>query len=87
MASHKEKVRLTKEQETLLIPFYSKVSESQRPNPIFVDEKSRGIMARVEYDFAHLKVPRKTTITRCIRAKKLDAGLSTTTTFQITTTF
>ena len=73
MANHQEKILLTKEQETLLIPLYSKVNESQRPNPIFVDEKSREVLDQVEYDFANLEVPRKTTITLCLRAKKLDA--------------
>jgi O-methyltransferase involved in polyketide biosynthesis len=73
MTNHKEKILLTKEQETLLIPLYSKVNESQRPKPIFVDEKSREILAQVEYNFAGLRVPRKTTIMLCIRANKLDA--------------
>lgn len=69
----KEKIQLTKEQETLLIPLYSKAMESQRPQPIFVDEKAQAILQRAEYDFARLNIPRKTTITLCIRANKLDA--------------
>jgi O-methyltransferase involved in polyketide biosynthesis len=73
MPSHKEKISLTEEQETLLIPLYSKAVEGRRPNPIFVDEKAQKILERVEYDFARLKIPRKTTVTLCIRAKKLDA--------------
>jgi O-methyltransferase involved in polyketide biosynthesis len=73
MASHKEKLSLTEEQETLLIPLYSKAVESQRPDPIFVDPKAQEILERVEYDFARLKVPRKTAVMVCMRAKKLDA--------------
>ncbi len=72
MASHQEKITLTEEQETLLITLYSKVVEARRPNPIFVDEKAQSILERVDYDFARLRVPRKTTIMVCMRAMKLD---------------
>src|SRR6266498_1339690 len=73
MADHKEKITLTQEQETLLIPLYSKATESRRPNPIFADDKAQAILEGVDYDFARLNVPRKTAITLCIRANKLDA--------------
>jgi O-methyltransferase involved in polyketide biosynthesis len=72
MALPKEKVLLTREEETLLIPLYSKATESRRPNPIFVDRKAQEILDAVEYDFDRLKIPRKTAITLSIRAKKLD---------------
>lgn len=65
----KEKVTLTKEQETLLIPLYAKAQD----NPLFDDEKARQILAGVEYDFAELKTPEKTSVTLRIRAKQLDA--------------
>ncbi len=73
MAELKERVTLTREQETLLIPLYSKATESRRPNPILVDVKAQQILDRVEYDFARLKIPRKTAVTLSIRASKLDA--------------
>jgi O-methyltransferase involved in polyketide biosynthesis len=73
MAAQKEKLLLTEEQETLLIPLYSKATESRKPNAIFADEKAQEILARVDYDFARLKTPRKTVVTLCIRANKLDA--------------
>lgn len=73
MTPPKEKILLTGEQETLLVPLYAKAVESQRPNPIFVDRKAQEILERVEYDFARLNVPRKTVITLCIRANKIDA--------------
>ena len=73
MVSSKEEVRLTQEQETLLIPLYSKATESRRPVPIFSDEKAQEILNQVDYDFTRLKIPRKTAITLCIRANKLDA--------------
>ncbi len=72
MANEKQKILLTNEQETLLIPLYSKAVESRQTNPIFSDEKAQEILERVEYDFARLKVARKTTIMVCMRAKKLD---------------
>jgi O-methyltransferase involved in polyketide biosynthesis len=72
MTSEKEKILLTEEKETLLIPLYSKAVESRRPDPILVDEKAREIVAQVDYDFSRLKIPRKTEIMICIRAKKLD---------------
>jgi O-methyltransferase involved in polyketide biosynthesis len=64
----KEKITLTKEQETLLIPLHSKA----QPNPILVDEKARQILAGVQYDFNALKIPQKTDVTLRIRAKQLD---------------
>jgi O-methyltransferase involved in polyketide biosynthesis len=73
MTPPKEKILLTGEQETLLVPLYAKAIESQRPNPIFVDRKAQEILEHVEYDFVRLKVPRKTAITLCIRANKIDA--------------
>jgi O-methyltransferase involved in polyketide biosynthesis len=65
----KEKISLTKEQETLLIPLYSKAQD----NALFDDKKARQILAGVEYDFAQLKTPEKTAVMLRIRAKQLDA--------------
>ena len=67
--STKEKITLTREQETLLIPLYSKAQD----NPLFNDEKARQILAGVDYDFDRLKTPQKTAVTLRIRAKQLDA--------------
>ncbi len=64
----KEKISLTKEQETLLIPLYSKAQN----NPLFDDEKARQILAGVDYDFDRLRTPQKTAVTLRIRAKQLD---------------
>jgi len=73
MTIHKEKLPLTEEQETLFVPLYSRAVESQQPNPIFVDGKAQEILDHVEYDFARHKIPRKTAVTLCLRAKKIDA--------------
>jgi len=64
----KEKITLTHEQETLLIPLYSKA----RANTILVDEKACQILESVQYDFSKLKIPEKTQVTLRMRAKKLD---------------
>ncbi|HZW04774.1 MAG TPA: class I SAM-dependent methyltransferase [Anaerolineaceae bacterium] len=64
----KASVTLTKEQETLLIPLYSKA----QPNPVLDDPKARQILAAAAYDFSALRVPEKTAVTLRIRAKKLD---------------
>jgi O-methyltransferase involved in polyketide biosynthesis len=64
----REKILLTKEQETLLIPLYSKAQE----NPILKDEKAIKILAQVDYDFSQLKIPQKTVVTLSIRARQLD---------------
>jgi O-methyltransferase involved in polyketide biosynthesis len=73
MVNKKEKVFLTCAQETLLIPLYSKATESQRPIPIFHDEKAQEIVEHVDYDFARLNIPRKTNLMLCMRARKLHA--------------
>lgn len=64
------KVRLTPEQETLLITLYAK---AQPDNPLFFDPTARDILNRVDYDFSRLHVPYKTIVLVCQRAKKLDA--------------
>jgi O-methyltransferase involved in polyketide biosynthesis len=64
----REKITLSKEQETLLIPLYAKAQD----NPILDDRKAREILSAVEYDFRQLKVPEKTVVTLRMRAKQLD---------------
>jgi O-methyltransferase involved in polyketide biosynthesis len=63
-------VKLTPEQETLLITLYAK---GQPDNPLFFDPLARDIMDRLDYDFARLRVPHKTVVLVCQRAKKIDA--------------
>ena len=64
------KVTLTPEQETLLITLYAR---AQPGNPLFFDPTAEEILNRVDYDFAHLRIPYKTVVLVCQRAKKLDA--------------
>ena len=66
----KTKFNLTPEQETLLFPLYAK---AQPGNPLFFDPQAQDILNQVDYDFTRLRVPYKTVILICQRAKKLDA--------------
>ena len=63
-------VTLTPEQETLLITLYAK---AQPGNPLLFDPMAQEILNRVDYNFARLRVPYKTVVLVCQRAKKLDA--------------
>ncbi len=69
----KEKIRLTSEKETLLVPLFSKAVGSERMHQIIHDPKARDILARIDYDFKELKIPRQTLVTLAMRAKKTDA--------------
>ncbi|MDY6932259.1 MAG: class I SAM-dependent methyltransferase, partial [Halobacteriota archaeon] len=66
------KVVLTEEKETLLIPLLGKAKENEKPNPILIDRKSVEIVEQIDYDFESLKIPEKTNIMVCIRAKMID---------------
>ena len=68
--NEKAKITLSPEQETLLIPLYAK---AQPENPLFFDPKAQGMLSQVDYDFTRLRVPYKTVVLICQRAKKLDA--------------
>jgi len=74
MVVQKEKVRLTAEEETLLITLYAKAYGC--PRAFFDDEKARQVIGQINYDFASLKVPTGTRLTVCLRAKKLDEYIS-----------
>ncbi len=67
--SSKSKITLTPEQETLLVTLFTK---AQPGNPLFFDPKAREILDQVDYDFSRLRVPYKTVVLVCQRAKKLD---------------
>lgn len=61
---------LSPEQETLLITLYAK---AQAGNPLFFDPMAQELLNKVDFDFARLRVPYKTVVLICQRAKKLDA--------------
>ncbi len=62
-------IKLTPEQETLLITLYSK---GQPDNLLFFDQMAQNILNLVDYDFSQLHVPYKTVVMVCQRAKKMD---------------
>lgn len=64
------KVKLTPEQETLLITLYAR---AQPENPLFYDPLARKILDQIDYDFSSLHIPYKTVVLVCQRAKKLDS--------------
>ena len=68
--TEKAKITLTPEQETLLITLYAK---AQPGNPLFFDPAAQDTLNRVDYDFTRLRVPYKTVVLVCQRAKKMDA--------------
>lgn len=68
----KEKIKLEKEKETLLIPLYCKALESKKDTPIISDNKAIEIVDKIEYDYIQLKIPRQTHVTICMRAKQFD---------------
>ncbi|MGM0446104.1 MAG: class I SAM-dependent methyltransferase [Bacillota bacterium] len=67
-----EKVKLSKEKETLIIPLVAKALESKKDNPIIYDESALKIYKQIEYDFESLNIPTKTNIMMAIRAKIMD---------------
>ena len=69
----KNKIHLTGQEETLLVPLYSKAIESEKNHPIISDPKAVEIFRSIDYDFRQLRVPRQTLVTLAMRAKKLDS--------------
>jgi O-methyltransferase involved in polyketide biosynthesis len=67
-----DKVVLTREKETLLIPLFGKAKESTKDTPILVDRKAVEIVNRIDYGFNSLKIPEKTNVMMCLRAKLID---------------
>lgn len=67
-----QKVKLTQEKETLLIPLYSKAIQADQSRPIIDDPKAKEILQSMDYDFSQLKIPRQSLLTLAMRAKRLD---------------
>lgn len=69
----KQRIRLTEEKETLLVPLLSKAVGGEGAHPILLDPKAAEILGQIDYDFGQLQVPRQTLITLAMRAKRLDS--------------
>jgi len=67
-----EKYVLMQEKETLLIPLLGKAKENEKEKPVLIDKKAAEIVNQIDYDFESLKVPEKTNIMMCMRAKLID---------------
>jgi O-methyltransferase involved in polyketide biosynthesis len=67
-----DKIILSEEKETLLIPLFGKARESKKKSPLLVDKKAIEIIDQIDYDFTSLKIPEKTNVMMCLRAKFID---------------
>jgi O-methyltransferase involved in polyketide biosynthesis len=70
MTEPKEKIRLTAEQETLMITLYCRTLGA--PKGLFQDDAAWKIVERVDYDFSRLRVASGTRLTLFMRAKRID---------------
>ncbi len=66
------KITLTEEKETLLIPLFGKAKENRKKHPLLVDKKAVEIVNQIDYNFKSLKIPEKTNMMMCLRAKLID---------------
>lgn len=64
-----EKVELTREKETLLVPLYGKATERR----IIHDPTAEAILEKVDYDFSGLRIPWITQVTMAMRANRFDS--------------
>jgi O-methyltransferase involved in polyketide biosynthesis len=67
-----ETVALTREKETLLITLWAKAGESLLPDSLLKDHFAAAAAARIDYDFARLKVDRDLMVGLAMRAHTLD---------------
>jgi O-methyltransferase involved in polyketide biosynthesis len=67
-----KKVRLTKEKETYLATLYGKALDAAAKSPILGDRFAAEAVARIDYDFKALKLPRGGDVSLPIRARHFD---------------
>lgn len=65
-------ITLNKEKETLLVPLYGKAIDNHKKRPILFDAKADEMVKGIDYDFKSLKIPGKTNMMMCLRAKLID---------------
>jgi O-methyltransferase involved in polyketide biosynthesis len=66
------KLNLSQEKATLLIPLFGKAKEYTSKTPLIIDKKAAEIINQIDYDFQSLKIPEKTNKLICLRAKLID---------------
>ena len=67
-----EKIHLTKAKETYLATLYGKALDAAAENPILGDRFAAEAVARIDYDFRALKLPKGAEISLPIRARHFD---------------
>ena len=67
-----QKVRLTKEKETMLISLYARALHSRSENPVLRDPWAEQAVDHVDYDFESIKFPKIEPLAIAIRAKQFD---------------
>jgi O-methyltransferase involved in polyketide biosynthesis len=67
-----KKVRLTKEKETYLATLYGKALDAAAKSPILGDRFAAEAVARIDYDFKAVKLPRGGDVSLPIRARHFD---------------
>lgn len=67
-----EKVRLAREKETYLATLYGKALDASAEDPILGDRFAAEAVARIDYDFEALKLPKGGEITLPMRARHFD---------------
>jgi O-methyltransferase involved in polyketide biosynthesis len=67
-----EKVRLSKEKETYLATLYGKALDAAAEHPILGDRFAAAAVARIDYDFRALRLPRGGEISLPMRARHFD---------------
>jgi len=67
-----EKVRFTKEKETMLVTLYGRAIESRSSDPVLVDTAAEQAIGRIDYDFERIKPNKLQSLSIAIRAKQFD---------------
>ena len=68
----KVKSTLTEIPETMLTTLWAKAVETDRPDPLLLDENAKEIIGQIDYDFSKFKKAKLSQLGCCIRAKLID---------------
>ena len=71
-----QKVRLTKEKETMLISLYSRALHSRSEKPLLRDPWAEKAIEKVDYNFSSIKINKVEPLAIAIRAKQFDIWVS-----------
>lgn len=67
-----EKVRFTKQKETLLLTLYARALQSRSADPVLVDRAAEDAVDRIDYDFSKIRLTRGAAFGIAMRAKLFD---------------